>query len=150
MGNLPEIIWFVIGVVLVLLELALPGVIVVFFGLGAGVTSLLLWLGLITSLDAQLMVFSVASLVLLFALRRWVKNRFTGYVPDAASGASNLDDFAGGTATAVDDLVPGRVGPVEFRGSRWSAIADTPIARGETGRITKLDGLTLHLTRKED
>ena len=42
MNNLPEIIWFVIAVALVLLELALPGVIIVFFGLGAGVTSLAL------------------------------------------------------------------------------------------------------------
>jgi len=149
MSNLPEIIWFIVAVALVLLELALPGVIIVFFGLGAAVTSLALWLGLITSLDAQFLVFSLSSLVLLFSLRRWVKNRFTGYVPDAASGAANLDDFVGGTATAVEDLVPGKAGPVEFRGSRWTAVTDTPIPRGETGRITKLDGLTLHLTRKE-
>ncbi len=149
MNNLPEIIWFVIAVALVLLELALPGVIIVFFGLGAGVTSLALWLGLITSLDAQLMVFSISSLILLFALRRWVKNRFTGYVPDAASGAANLDDFAGAKAVAAEDLIPGKAGPVDFRGSRWSAVTDTPVARGETVVVTRLDGLTLYVTRKE-
>ncbi|MBE0617238.1 MAG: NfeD family protein [Proteobacteria bacterium] len=149
MSNLPEITWFIIAVALVLLELALPGVIVVFFGLGAGVTSLALWLGLIGSLDAQLLVFSLSSLALLLSLRRWVKNRFTGYVPDATSGSSNLDDFTGGTATAMDDLVPGKVGPVEFRGTHWSALSDTPIPKGEDGRIVKLEGLTLHVTRKE-
>ena len=149
MSNLPEIIWFVIAVALVLLELALPGVVIVFFGLGAGVTSLALWLGLITSLDAQLMVFSVSSLVLLFSLRRWIKNRFTGYVPVAASGATNLDDFAGAEAVAAEHLTPGRAGPVDFRGSRWSAVADAPVAKGETVVITRLEGLTLHITRKE-
>jgi len=40
MGSLPEIAWFVAAVVLVLLELVVPGVILVFFGLGAAITSL--------------------------------------------------------------------------------------------------------------
>lgn len=87
MENVAEIVWFVVAVALVLLELVLPGVILVFFGLGAGVTSLVVWLGLVDSLDAQLLVFSGASLALLFSLRRWVRARFTGYVPDAAAPA---------------------------------------------------------------
>lgn len=149
MGNLPEIIWFAVAVALVLLELALPGVILVFFGLGAGLTSFALWLGLIHTLDAQLLLFSASSLVLLVTLRRWARNRFTGYVPDASSGAANFDDFTGGSATAVEDLAPGRAGPVEFRGTRWTAVSDTFIPRGEVARIARRDGITLHVTRKE-
>lgn len=40
-----ELIWFSCGVVLIFLEFAVPGVILVFFGAGAILTSLLVWIG---------------------------------------------------------------------------------------------------------
>ena len=56
----PEIIWFVIGFVLILVEFAIPGLIVIFFGLGAWVVSFTCWLELTTTLQAQMAVFTVA------------------------------------------------------------------------------------------
>jgi len=40
-------IWFIAGLVLILLEFVVPGVILVFFGAGAWVVALGMWLGVI-------------------------------------------------------------------------------------------------------
>lgn len=79
-NSLPEIIWFVVGLILILMEFAVPGVILVFFGIGAWIVTALVYLGLLTSLTSQLFVFSGASLVLLVALRKLVKDKFYGHI----------------------------------------------------------------------
>ena len=42
----PVLIWFLIGLALVLSEFMLPGIILVFFGLGAWAVCLTTWMGL--------------------------------------------------------------------------------------------------------
>ena len=144
----PEMIWFVVGLALVLLEFAVPGVIIVFFGLGACLVSLTTYLGATESIDSQLILFSVSSVALLFSLRRWIRGKFTGYVSDVQDPARNYDDFLGKDVTAAEDLSPGKVGVVEFRGTRWRAVADAPLLQGEEGRIERLDGITLIIRKK--
>lgn len=143
----PEILWFVAGLILVMLEFVLPGVIIVFFGIGAWIAAAATWLDLTVSLESQLVVFSTASLVSLFSLRRYIRSRFTGVVSDEQNPLANYDDFTGRTVTALEDLKPGRPGTVEFRGTHWRALSDCPIKAGDLATIRKLDGITLVVTQ---
>jgi membrane protein implicated in regulation of membrane protease activity len=49
----PEIVWLIIGVILVIMEFAVPGVILVFFGVGAILTAILAWTGILNSVAVQ-------------------------------------------------------------------------------------------------
>ena len=63
----PEIIWFLVGLVLLVMEFALPGLIIGFFGIGAWIVAAVC---LITEigLNAQLAIFIVSSVLSLLLL----------------------------------------------------------------------------------
>jgi membrane protein implicated in regulation of membrane protease activity len=139
----PELVWFVCGVVLVLLEFAVPGVILVFFGLGALVAAITTYLGLTESGASQLLVFGISSLVLLFGLRRYIRSRFSGFVSERQEPDRNLDEFTGKNVLVLEDISPGKPGKVEFKGAPWRAESEEAFGQGENGMIEKMDGLTL-------
>ena len=140
----PVIIWFLIGLGLALAELAVPGVILIFFGLGAWLAALTTWLNLTTSLDSQLLVFAITSVVLLVLMRRWIKGRMYGHVKEEQDLNVDLEEFVGHRVTVTQPIEPGRSdGRVEFKGAGWHAIADETIPAGEQAVIEKVDGITL-------
>lgn len=66
-------VWMVAGAVLAILEVAIPGFILLGFAIGAALTGLLLWLGVLGGSFATLiLVFSIGSLVAWLGLRRAV------------------------------------------------------------------------------
>ena len=143
-NSLPEIIWFVVGLILILLEFAVPGVILVFFGIAAWIVTVLVYFDLLWSLQTQLLIFGGASVALLLALRRWVKDKFYGHITGTQDLNQNLEEFVGRPVLVIHDVVPDKTGgQVEFKGSTWNAVADETIKKGETATIVKNDGLTL-------
>ncbi|NNE93398.1 MAG: NfeD family protein [Verrucomicrobiales bacterium] len=138
------IIWFLVGIGLILAELAVPGVILVFFGVAALIVSLLDWIG-IDSLAAQLWIFSILSLALLIFARRFVKSWFVG---SESSEASDLDEeFVGKTVTVTNEITPGGFGKVELKGAQWQATSTTTLPVGSLAEVTKRDGLLLHVAQ---
>ena len=74
----PVIVWFVIGLVLALLEFALPGVILIFFGMGAWIAAITTYIGLTPGIGSQLIAFSIscsdgAELIVIPPLERFTK-----------------------------------------------------------------------------
>ena len=66
-------VWMVAGAVLAILEVLIPGLILLGFAIGAGITGALLWLGVLGgSLAVLLLVFGVSSLIAWLALRSLV------------------------------------------------------------------------------
>lgn len=63
-------VWALAGLVLAMLEVALPGFILLGFAIGAGVTGFLIWLGILGgSLPVLLLVTAVVALVAWWVLR---------------------------------------------------------------------------------
>jgi len=145
--NIPvELIWFIAGLVLILLEFAAPGVIIVFFGVGAWITALLTWLGLTNSLSLQLLVWAASSVLLVLVLRRRLADRFHGFETGRQDPMANLDEVTGREVLVTEDVGPDhRRGRVEFKGADWTAVAAETIAAGQLAVIEKIDGLTLHV-----
>jgi len=145
--NIPvELIWFLAGLVLILLEFAAPGIIVVFFGAGAWLTAITTWIGITPNLTLQLLVWAVSSVLLLVLLRRRLSNRFHGFETGTQDPLQNLDEFKGAEVLVTTDIAPGhRDGRVEFKGAGWSAVSDQAIAAGRLAVIEHADGLTLHV-----
>ncbi len=145
----PVLTWFVIGLALVLSEFLVPGVILVFFGIGAWITCLTVGLGWTSGWTAQLLTFAVSSVVLLVALRRWLKARFFGFVGHRNDAMANIDSEAGQTVTVTVAIEPGSdSGRVEYKGADWRAESEVPIAAGARALIVDVDGIVLRVEPK--
>jgi len=71
-----EAVWFLIGLMVMLLELAAPGGVLVFFGAAAWITAFAVYIGLADSMELQLVIFSTASASLFAGLRKWLRGKF--------------------------------------------------------------------------
>ena len=139
----PEVIWFLIGLALLLMELALPGLIVFFFGVGAWVTAAVC-LFLPVGLNVQLLIFLGSSLLTLVLLRRAILRR--RYSSRTQSETGDLeDDYIGRTATALEDFDATGQGRVQFKGSTWAAISTAPVLRGQQVVITAFHSIRLQV-----
>jgi membrane protein implicated in regulation of membrane protease activity len=138
----PEIIWFLVGLVLLILEFILPGLIIAFFGVGAWIVALVC---LITdiSLNTQLIIFIISSVLSLLCLRKWLKGIFLGHSGSKQNLEENLEEFIGQKAVVKEKIMPNSGGKVEFHGTNWLAEADEEIAEGATVRIIGKDNITL-------
>jgi len=140
------LIWFLAGLLLILLEFAAPGVIVVFFGVGAWLVALTTWVGLTPGIASQLLVWAIASVAMLLMLRGRLASRFHGFETGMQDPAVNLDEYAGREVRVVRDIAPDhRDGRVEFKGAEWTAVAPTSIAAGHLAVVERAEGLTLHV-----
>jgi membrane protein implicated in regulation of membrane protease activity len=137
----PELIWFVIGLVLLLVEIAMPGLVVIFFGLGAWLVALLVAF-IPMSLNVQLIIFLFTSLILLALLR----GRLKGWFDSKWAKGKNLDDLLNeyqGKKVKVTKAIPldGK-GKVEFCGTNWDAESNVPIEEGATVEIVEKNNIT--------
>jgi membrane protein implicated in regulation of membrane protease activity len=143
----PVVIWFLLGLVLTLLEFAMPGVILIFFGVGALIVAATTYFGLTASSISQLLLFATVSILLLLLLRKSLKGRLYGHVKDVQDLSRNLDEFTGKSVVVTEDVVPGTLGgKVEFKGATWSAVSEDHLKAGEAATIIGIDGITLKLT----
>lgn len=135
----PELLWFVIGLVLFVLELMVPGFIIFFFGVGAWVTAIVCLIG-DPGINLQIIIFAVVSLLALSALRRIIQKKFFY----KESHDTNVDDeFTGREAMAVIGFGGIVKGKVEFKGTTWTAESDSEIKEGQRVIITRKDNFNL-------
>jgi membrane protein implicated in regulation of membrane protease activity len=140
----PELFWFLLGLGLLLAELVLPGFVIVFFGVGAWVTALGVALGLLPSVNIQLIVFLIASIASLVLFRKHGRALFEGRV--SGKPLKDMDDVRGSKVIVTVDIRPNALdGKVEFNGTAWQAQADVPIARGATVEIVERKDLILRV-----
>ena len=136
----PGLMWLSIGVTFFVLEMAVPGFVLFFFGLAAWLTALgcyfFPW-----SVNTQLAVFLVLSLVCLFGLRGIVKKVFIG---DQKAQEPDSILASGGEKCVVSAAIsPPAEGQVKFAGTSWRAEANEEIAEGEVVKIVKQNDLLI-------
>ena len=142
--NIPlKYLWILLGLGIMSMELFLPGFILVFFGLGAVLTGLLL-VFIPMGINTQLVLFTIVSIVLLAGFRRMAQGYFVGRVANVNPTGAAMEKFNGETAVVTEDIIPNSTkGKVEFHGSFWNADADTEIAKGQKVTVLTRHNLTL-------
>ena len=138
----PALVWFLIGLVLLVGELITPGLIIFFFGIGAWVTALVCLFANI-SLNLQLLIFLITSVASLLCLRKFLTGIFKGHIGSKQDMQVNLEEFAGKRVVVKKKITPKLPGKVELNGVDWEAAADTEINEGEVVEIVGKDDLTL-------
>ncbi len=136
----PWLVWCLVGLGLLLFELAVPGFVIFFFGLGALATGLAC-LVFEVSLNGQLLIFIIFSLLSLVLLRRFVKRAFTG---DSENSFVDEPHAAKGELVTVETgIVPPAEGKIRYSGTTWRARAHEPIEAGRIVEIVEQDGLVM-------
>lgn len=135
----PGVIWFIIGLVLMLTEFTLPGLIIFFFGIGAWITAASYFV-LHNGLTGQLTIFLITSLISLVLFRKSLKAKLfkTGDYRD-----NEGDEYVGQQAVVTEHIAAGQNGKVKFHGTSWIATSSEEIGKGETVVIEDRNNLTL-------
>ncbi len=123
----PSTIWFICGAALVALEATLvPGVGVLFAGLGAITVGAALAIGMIDSLIAQFVVFFVSTGIWAILLWKTIKNLLRGK-------KSGFTDMVGTAAVVFGNaLENGKMGQVKWSGAIMNCRLESGIEEMET------------------
>lgn len=136
-----SLIWLIVGIVLLLAEVIMPGFIIFFFGIGALITSLSAYIFNIESVNIQIIIFIVSSLLSLILLRKFFGKLFRGKVD---SLKELKDEYIGKRAIVVHEIKPNSLkGKIEFNGTLWEADSDFFIDKDSVVEITGRRDLTL-------
>ena len=142
----PELFWFILGLVLFLLELVLPGFFIFFFGLGAWTVSLICLIGN-PGINLQVIIFAIVSVITLVTLRRIIQKKF--FYSKGKESEDVEDEFTGKEGLALKDFSPGTKGSVEFKGTTWKAESKSEIKEGERVIILEKENFTLIVKPKK-
>lgn len=141
----PKVLWIVAGIVMLILEFIIPGLIIFFFGAGAILTGIVCMV-FDVPIGLQFIIFGVTSVVSLILLRNRFSSVFHGKV-NSSSTENDFDEVIGEKCKVVQTIPANNFGKVEFRGSNWKAIADEEISVDETVEIIKKENITLKVKK---
>ena len=142
MNSLAFSLWLSSGIFLIAVEFLVPGLVMVFVGLGALTVALGMHFGHVDGVLEQFITFFVGSIIYLLTLRFLVLR----FVP-SASRKENIDEdeeVMGSIVEIVADINSGEFGRIEHSGSTWQACAegDQTILKGEQVKIIGRDNIT--------
>jgi len=142
----PELLWFAIGLVLLLMELVIPGFFIFFFGLGAWVTALVCLIGE-PSTNLQIIIFAITSVISLIGLRKIIQKKF--FYSKGKESEEVEDEFTGKEALALSDFGDQINGKVEFKGTTWTSESKSEIKAGQRVIIIEKDSFKLLVKPKK-
>lgn len=133
--------WLVLGILLIILELVLPGAVVVFLGLGALLVALALYLGLVEGWLSAFTLWFISSLLLIIVLRSILQR----YLPEGEAEVQSTDedlDAYGAVVEVAEAMSPEQAGRIRFRGTTWPAICyECALSPGEKAKIIHRENL---------
>lgn len=132
--------WAALAIILFILEIFVPGFVLVCLGLGCVAASLTASLGL--GVGLQLTAFSVFALLSLFTVRPLLMKRMWN-APDVKM---NMDALVGQRGRVTQDFDPGlRLGRVSAAGDDWRAecVTDKPLRVGDLVEVVRVESNTL-------
>jgi membrane protein implicated in regulation of membrane protease activity len=142
----PEIFWFILGLGLFLLEMAVPGFFIFFFGLGAWITALICLFSH-PQTNMQIIIFALTSILSLVALRRIIRKKF--FYSKGNQSDEVEDEFTGKEALATVDFGTDHIGKVEFKGTTWKAESKSEIKEGQRVIILEKENFKLIVEPKK-
>jgi len=144
----PELIWFLIGLVLLLIEFSAPGLVIFFFGLGAWfVAATCAFVPL--ELNGQLGLFLLVSVLLLVVLRKRLQQIFGGRRDKVVADDEN-SQFTGQHGRLTEAVSDGQRGRMEINGTSWQVESDQQLDVGTLVEVVGKRSITLKVRSIED
>jgi membrane protein implicated in regulation of membrane protease activity len=134
-------LWFILGVVLIVMEMVAPGVVFLWLGLAALATGVVAAAGSMLSWELQLLCFAILSAVSIVAGRRFVVRRATPHDHPGLNARGST--YIGKTYVVAEPVVNGR-GKLTIDDTIWIVSgADAPA--GAKVKVTGQDGTILKI-----
>ncbi|MDR3237749.1 MAG: NfeD family protein [Spirochaetia bacterium] len=136
------IIWLALGVVLMALEILLPGFVIFWFGLSGVITALLAYTGIISSPEYLWFFFFASSLVFLSLWFAVLRKRFS---KEKDERDPTLLDLRGKCTAQIEKSRPGEVELYEaYHGiTKWKAESSEIIELGDDVLVLEASGIKL-------
>jgi hypothetical protein len=139
--------WAIGGIVLILLELAIPSFFIIWFGLGALLVAGVMLLAAELSLTAQLLLWIVASLAMVVLWFRVFSPRRHKTLVGTADG-----EVIGEVGLLLGAVAPYQRGKVRFQrpilgAEEWACMAESEIPAGERVKVVSIEGSYLKVVR---
>ncbi len=131
-------LWFILALILVLLETVLPGIHFIWFGMAAIIVGFLA-LALDIDWQVQVFIFAVLSVVTALLARRFLSAENTATDQPGLNERGSY--YVGRIVVVADPIVNGR-GRVRVGDTLWSA-AGPDMAAGARAKVTRVDGTVL-------
>lgn len=130
--------WLIVGVLLMALEIFIPAMLVMWFGFGAIVAGIALWLIPALPLSGQILIFALVSLLSVFG---WRKSRFSeANIHSDTPGLNNrLHSHLGKEYTLTEAIIDGR-GTIRVGDTAWRVRGDD-LPSGTRVRVIGVDGV---------
>ena len=140
----PELIWFLIGLILLIGELAIPALILLFFGVGAWVTVAAIFIGIASNINIQLLIFIITSILAIALLRQRVGFYKKGHIFGTTDAKDGIGSVIGSHGIVIEEINPHLFsGKVELNGTLWQAVAEVTITKGTEVEIVDQVNLTV-------
>jgi membrane protein implicated in regulation of membrane protease activity len=136
---MPWWIWVLVGLLLLGIELAASTLHIGLFAIGAFTVALLVAVGVKMPLWAELMTFTIVSVVAIVVVRPILIRKLK------LDTKRVVDTMVGEQAITLDEIAPAGIGKAEMRGTTWSArnIGETVLTRGQRCVVTDIQGLLI-------
>jgi membrane protein implicated in regulation of membrane protease activity len=146
--NYAYIIWFALGIVLIVLEFFIPGVFIVFFGIGALVAGGFHYL-FNFGIGIQLTIWIASSFAVLLFGAKFLKDLFPS---DQSYEPTMIEHVNGRIVSVIRNVHVGKKGGrISFQGTDWDAIStDSEIPKASFAKIVMRDNLTFHVASATD
>jgi inner membrane protein len=125
--------WFVLGFILTVMEIIVPGFVIFWFGIAGVITGIIALF--MPNLGVQIAIFVVLSGILVFSAQK-IARRWTRHSPEKV-GSERLND-ARGIVTAR--ISPPAMGMVKVLGETWRAEAAVAVEVGSNVKVKKVVG----------
>lgn len=141
--------WIVFGLILIGVEIFLPSFMALWFGVGAIITGLVLWLIPEMSLAWQLCIWGLTSAVFTVSWFRFVKPKMT----DRTKAGMGLETLLGETGMVVKVPVGDQRGQVRFSrpllgNEEWDILCAEPLEMGDRVAVVELSGNALVVQKR--
>lgn len=138
-----DLIWLVLGALLIITEMVTPSFFLIWFGLGALVASGAAYLG--ATAPVQWVVFLASSAGLVLCSRKFARQ-----VSPPPSSKHNMDEYVGETAVVLQRIDPmANTGMIRVKKEEWRADAKECIEEGTLVEVVGSEGAHLKVKRKE-
>ena len=137
-----SIFWFILFIILLLIEIFTVGLVSIWFAIGAVVAMVSAFF--IESVIIQGIIFVGTSILALLCTKKFIQRfRMTGIIP------TNLDRAIGKNGEVLEKIIPGSTGQVKVLGNIWSAISSSEIEVGQRIIVKQIDGVKLIVEKEE-
>lgn len=137
--------WLILGVLLIVLEIFVPGVVFLWVGIAAVVTGLVAWLAPDLAVQWQVILFAALSVASVLSGRAWLRGHST---PSDHPTLNRRGEQYVGRHFKLAAAIEGGFGKITVDDSTWK-VAGEDMPEGTQVEVTGVDGTVLKVERRD-